>query len=172
MNESFETKKCLKGCCTYRIAPFHDETPGVYKNEIRDITGQYKKGGCFIVDRAKNKILLVQSNAKLWGPPKGGVNKDETIKKTAIREVKEETGLDVDEGELTQEIVIHSENMYYVVDRVETDIYPQVNNTLNDDANGIGFFHIDCLKELINSKDISLNMHCKRLISNVLKVHV
>lgn len=42
------------------------------------------------------KILLVKNhNGKCWTFPKGHVEKNETEKQTALREIKEETGLDV-----------------------------------------------------------------------------
>ena len=49
--------------------------------------------GCIIIDN--NKVLLVQQNQEFWGFPKGHVEGDETEEETALREVKEETNLDV-----------------------------------------------------------------------------
>ena len=50
--------------------------------------------GCIILN--ENKVLLVKHNDGHWGFPKGHVEKDETELQTAIREVKEETNLDVE----------------------------------------------------------------------------
>lgn len=52
-----------------------------------------KSCGCIIIDN--NKVLLVQQNQEFWGFPKGHVEGDETEEETALREVKEETNLDV-----------------------------------------------------------------------------
>ena len=52
-----------------------------------------KSCGCIIIN--KNKVLLIKQTKGHWGFPKGHVEKDETEIETAIREVKEETGLDV-----------------------------------------------------------------------------
>ena len=57
-----------------------------------------KSCGCIIIDN--KKVLLIESVQGNWGFPKGHVEEDETEVQTAIREVKEETNLDVkiDEG--------------------------------------------------------------------------
>lgn len=50
--------------------------------------------GCIILN--EGKVLLVKHNVGHWGFPKGHMEKDETELQTAIREVKEETNLDVE----------------------------------------------------------------------------
>ena len=55
---------------------------------------QEKSCGCVIIEN--NKVLLIQHNIGQWGFPKGHVEAGETEKETAIREVKEETGLEVE----------------------------------------------------------------------------
>ncbi len=52
-----------------------------------------KSCGCIIID--KGKVLLIQQKRGNWGFPKGHVEFNETERQTAIREVKEETNLDV-----------------------------------------------------------------------------
>ena len=55
---------------------------------------KYEKScGCIIIN--DNKVLLVQQNDGHWGFPKGHMEENETEIQTAIREVKEETNLDV-----------------------------------------------------------------------------
>ena len=49
-----------------------------------------------IVINNKNEILLVHHNKGHWDLPKGHVEEGETEEQTAIREVKEETGIDVE----------------------------------------------------------------------------
>lgn len=54
-----------------------------------------KSCGCVIIKN--NKVLLVfQKNNQFWGFPKGHVEVGENEIETALREVKEEVGLDVD----------------------------------------------------------------------------
>lgn len=50
------------------------------------------KAGGGLVYNEKGEILFILRNGK-WDLPKGGVEKNETIEKTAIREVEEETGV-------------------------------------------------------------------------------
>ena len=52
-----------------------------------------KACGCIIIDG--EKVLLVQQNEGWWGFPKGHTEEGETEIETAIREVKEETNIDV-----------------------------------------------------------------------------
>jgi len=52
--------------------------------------------GGIILRRINNKVemlLTYNSHFKMWVIPKGHIEKGETIKKAAIREIKEETGL-------------------------------------------------------------------------------
>ena len=50
--------------------------------------------GCIIIKN--NKVLLInEKNGNFWGFPKGHIENNETLKQTALREVKEEVGLDV-----------------------------------------------------------------------------
>lgn len=53
-----------------------------------------KACGCIIIK--DNKVLLIKQTKGHWGFPKGHVETDETEIETAIREVKEETNLDVE----------------------------------------------------------------------------
>lgn len=53
-----------------------------------------KSCGCIIVN--EDKVLLIQHNEGHWDFPKGHVEGNETEVETAIREVKEETNLDVE----------------------------------------------------------------------------
>ena len=65
-----------------------------YKNKIKDIEKVNEKScGCIIINNGR--VLLVQQKKGSWGFPKGHVEFNETEIQTAIREVKEETNLDV-----------------------------------------------------------------------------
>ena len=54
---------------------------------------------CGAVIIKNNKVLVLQQVAGHWGFPKGHVEKGETEVETAIREIKEETNLDVEINE-------------------------------------------------------------------------
>ena len=53
-----------------------------------------KSCGCIVINN-KDEILLIHHNAGHWDFPKGHVEEGETEVQTAIREVKEETNIDV-----------------------------------------------------------------------------
>ena len=56
---------------------------------------KYEKScGCLVVNQGK--VLMIQHNEGHWDFPKGRVENNETEGQTAIREVKEETNIDVD----------------------------------------------------------------------------
>lgn len=56
-----------------------------------------KSCGCIIIE--KGKVLLIQQTKGHWGFPKGHMEVGETEVETSIREVKEETNLDVEINE-------------------------------------------------------------------------
>lgn len=72
---------------------------GVRGLDISQLSCLYEKScGAVIFYRSPegNKVLLVKNhNGKYWSFPKGHVEKGESEKQTALREIKEETGLDV-----------------------------------------------------------------------------
>ena len=59
---------------------------------------QEKSCGCIVINE-KNEVLLVHHNKGHWDFPKGHVEVGETEIQTAIREVKEETNIDVEVNE-------------------------------------------------------------------------
>lgn len=54
-----------------------------------------KSCGCIIIKNGK-VLLVYEKNRNFWGFPKGHLENGETEIETALREVKEEVGLDVD----------------------------------------------------------------------------
>lgn len=60
---------------------------------------QEKSCGCIIIND-KKEVLLIHHNAGHWDFPKGHVEEGETEIETAIREVKEETNIDVEVDEI------------------------------------------------------------------------
>ncbi|MBR3152983.1 MAG: NUDIX domain-containing protein [Clostridia bacterium] len=68
---------------------------------------KYEKScGCIVIDNGK--VLLVHHNSGHWGFPKGHVEGDETEFETAIREVKEETNIDVEINSNTRYTIIYN----------------------------------------------------------------
>lgn len=76
------------------------KTLGRLRNvSLKSIRCLYEKscgGIIFYKTRQNTKILLVKnSNGRYWSFPKGHIEEGETEQDTAVREIKEETGLDV-----------------------------------------------------------------------------
>lgn len=118
-------------------------------------------------------VLLVQSRGQLWGPPKGSIQANETPLACAIRETKEETGFDVTEADFSGSVVIKTRALYYFtkVDRALYHLHPQV-DVVDNDANGIGWFRVDCLNRLITEGKIQINQHCRILVQKIFDVEL
>ncbi len=79
------------------------------------------------------EILLIKHiNSGHWSFPKGHVENDETEVETAVREIKEETGIDVIIDQSFREIVTysprrdtHKEVVYFIAKAKNTDFTPQ-----------------------------------------------
>ena len=90
-----------------------------------------KSCGCIIIEN--NKVLLIQQKKGLWGFPKGRVEKNETECETALREVKEETNLDVkieDINKKYKDTYLTGRNkfkevIYFLAKRIGGEIKPQ-----------------------------------------------
>ncbi|WP_249872859.1 NUDIX hydrolase [Oceanobacillus saliphilus] len=54
----------------------------------------------FIYDRDKKKVLMVKNRGGGWSLPGGAVEQGETLEQAVIREVKEETSLIIEAGEI------------------------------------------------------------------------
>jgi len=70
----------------------------MYSNQVTDphIT-QVKVGVGVIVVNDRGRVLLEKrSDSGMWGFPGGGIEPGESVYETALREVKEETGLDIE----------------------------------------------------------------------------
>lgn len=86
---------------------------------------------------------LVQRGAIVWNFPGGGIEEGETPDEACIREVKEETGLDVKALKLIQ----HQEGKYtYLVTDIEGRIHLDKSNKDNDDILEIKWLSIDDYK--------------------------
>ena len=75
-----------------------------------------KSCGCIILD--KDKVLLVKHNVGHWDFPKGHMEDGETETQTAIREVKEETNIDV--------IIPNEQDKYIVEYSPKENVWKQV----------------------------------------------
>ena len=147
--------RCENGCCMLEINPYN---PNPFQRTVR----KGKKAGVFIYDPDTDKVLLVQSRGQLWGPPKGTREKNESDRVCAVREVKEETGLDVDEKKFSKAVIINNRAIYYYLEHPYCDVHVQ-DHVYNNDANGIGWIKMDCLEKCVRNGNIVLSKHSARV---------
>lgn len=93
-------------------------------------------GACIVKNK---KILLLKQgktsrHAYLWGPPGGHREKNESLIDTARREVKEETGLDINiKGVLEGGVKLHEDNNVSFVVLYYAEIKDRVNINLDNE---------------------------------------
>ena len=145
---------CCKGCCKIEVVQYTSSIKKMTKRKSN------KKAGIFIYDYISGKVLLVQSRGNLWGVAKGTFEHNETSIQCAIREVKEETGLEICQSKLKKMYIINDNAFYYLLNMKEIDVEIQ-SNVEDNDVNGIGWIKIECLKELIKIGTIKLNHHSR-----------
>lgn len=154
-----QTYYCRDGCCHVKIKK--------YNPRPRYFNRNYRKAGVFIYDPKENRVLLVQSSGHLWGPPKGTLNIGEQERHCAIREVKEETGLDISYDDFTKAVKIRNRAIYYYLEMDTCDINVQ-EHIENNDANGITWIKINCLENAIYDGNIVLNHYAKIVFNKLL----
>lgn len=158
-----EVIRCRTGCCVRYVRPYPLERLG--PNFSSGNSG-VRKAGSFIFDPSTEKVLLVQSRGQMWGPPKGSMKVNESPLNCALREVQEETGLFLEESHLGHSMIVKSKAIYYLTSMPECPVHLQTDQDDND-ANGIGWFRVQCVQELVQSGEISINHPCRLLIQRV-----
>jgi ADP-ribose pyrophosphatase YjhB (NUDIX family) len=153
-----QTYICKTGCCKIQIK--------TYKHQ-KKFHRNYRKAGVFIYDPKQEKVLLVQSRGHLWGPPKGSLNFEEQDRNCAVREVKEETGLNVSYDDFTKAMKISKRAIFYYLEMDACDIKVQ-DSIENNDANGITWIKISCLEKSIKDGNIVLNNYAKLVFAHFL----
>lgn len=155
--------ECSCGSCIIKQNNYNSDVKFKYRKD------RYK-AGAFIYDNKSDKILLVQSRGKLWGPPKGSleISKNETFEECAIREVIEETGLVLTREDFKSSYRIRGRAVYFYTPYNICDI--QVQDTCDNDANGICWISPTCLKNMLREGKMDINNHCKILLRKILEV--
>jgi ADP-ribose pyrophosphatase YjhB (NUDIX family) len=153
------TYLCPNECCSIYVK-LHIPNKKLYKH------GNRRKAGVFIEDKTNNKVLLIQSNGNLWGPPKGTAKYGETDRKCAIREVFEETGLTVSDEEFTRAINIQNRALYFYINKEVCPVILPINEDNDNDATGITWINPDCLENCVVNGNIKLSQHCRIVFNN------
>ena len=153
-----EILKCPKGCCTIKQKPYIST-----KEPYEKVRRRRHKAGAFIYDPNTEKVLLVQSRGHLWGAPKGTINHNESERDCAVREVKEETGLNITVETFPKAVRIRNRAIYYYIEMNECEV--EVQDIEGNDANGITWIKTSCLEDCINNGNITLSQHCRIVCS-------
>ena len=153
---------CDNKCCTTKV--LNNYIPPKFK-----INKSNRKSGVFIYDPNKKKVLLIQSNGNLWGPPKGSMELNETPVNCAIREVKEETGLQVSSNQFKRVICINGNAIYFYMEYQEFNPSLQT-NLIHNDATGITWIKPKCLSNYIKKGNINITSHCRILFYSFMKI--
>lgn len=155
---------CHNKCCEIITQPFkwlNEEDWNEATKNSPPSTNQ-KAGICLIDKTSKNKknhkILLIQSAGNLWGPPKGSSYFGESFEKTAKRELKEETGIDITKLNLSLDNSksrrIDSTIYYFIEINMTTcgDINQNLYEDIND-ASGYTWINPYCINSLRNNNN-------------------
>lgn len=156
---------CKKKCCQFMV-DIHFK----FKPHNHNIN----KGGIILYDCKKNTILFVQSCNNLWGFPKGSLLPNEDYITGALRELKEETGIELtlkEKSQLSEPYIIKKTNYYYMLPYKQCNVNIQYNKH-NDDANGIGWFNLFCIQELVYSNKIKINYNTRKLLEIIFHINV
>lgn len=108
--------------------------------------------GAVVVDDAGRLLLIRRGHAPsagLWSVPGGHVEPGESLSEAVVREVREETGLDVHPGTVVGRLSIPGDGLVYdVTDFVCTLIGPPAEPVAGDDAADVLFADAATLERL------------------------
>ncbi|PRO64914.1 NUDIX hydrolase [Alkalicoccus urumqiensis] len=134
---------------------------GSYYQYLRKNVGQYPlllPGSCIILYNAeRNEVLLQKRDDGEWGLPGGLMELGERFEETAVREMKEETGVALDPAELQLFNVFSGEDYfvtapngdpYYAVTALYTALDPEQPLSEGDEeTEALDWFKLDALPQ-------------------------
>ena len=143
---------CQCGSCEIHMSEYKDEKKTFRRNRL--------KAGAIIYDPRLNRLVLIQSRGNLWGFPKGSLEDNENNNEGAIREVKEETGILLQESQLLNSHKVKNA-VYFEVYITYTPL--NIQKSPGNDANSVAWLRPTCIQDLVNKNKIKLNSHCRSL---------
>jgi 8-oxo-dGTP pyrophosphatase MutT (NUDIX family) len=159
------TNYCNQKCCSITTTNRYIRRQ-YYQNKSR------RKAGAFIYDSESGRILLIQSRHQKWGLPKGSVeDSDEDIPDTAIREVKEETGIIIPREKIVSATThrVYRCHYYYIEMPVQQI---SLSDSDTNDATGITWVKPECLIQLVRSGTLAINSHFRFVFKEVFKITI
>lgn len=127
-----------------------------------------KSCGCIIIEN--NNVLLVKHNIGHWDFPKGHMENNETEEQTALREVKEETNIDVKIINGYRYTIqycprenVLKEVVFFIANKMSDKIIPQ-----ESEISEVKWFPIDEAIDKITYED---SKNILREIQNIILIH-
>jgi len=144
----------LKNNNTVKMVSLEKHIEREEKKEDKEVT---KRGGIIFISRKTEdvKLLVVKGNGSgIYSFPKGRQNDNETVETCAVREVMEETGIQVSEQELLDKKKCKiGKNTYFILE-VDEDDYQTFNIKDTREVSEVSWKTIDELKTINCNKDI------------------
>lgn len=149
--------ECICGKC--KSEKYNRGALPYYEYTVSDVQDRHRqKAGMFLYDDT-GMVLLVQCWGEHWGPPKGTVEAGETHIECAIREVREETGLEIEKEavETAPKLSVNNVVLYFV--KLEYLYWSAENIDKGDDndATSVGIFNPRCVEHTARQGSIQLN---------------
>lgn len=153
---------CVNNCCSLKISQYGEN---VYFRKLNR-----RKAGVFIYDPETTQVLIVLSRNKLWGLPKGSLKIGESDRICAVREVKEETGIDISDADFTYAVKVNNNSIYYYLETKAIPVCIQESKYQDEnDVNGIGWIKLQCLYQSLSTGHIKMNSHGKYVLEHLKK---
>src|SRR3989344_2909168 len=115
MSKETYTYKCINKCCSLKYVNNYIKPHGPWNKNKKTI-----RAGVIINNTTNNTVLLIQSSGYKWGFPKGRKEENESILETAIRELKEETGIILSKNDIITYNYIKINNNHFYLYKTET----------------------------------------------------
>jgi 8-oxo-dGTP diphosphatase len=119
-----------------------------HNNPLKNENGEIRKAGCVVLDE-DNNVLLIGDLDGNWSFPKGHAEEGEVSEMVALREVKEETGIDVEIIKRLSDITYKHGKSGEVI-RIEMFLARPLNMEIVPEKDTkVKFFTIEQAKEII-----------------------
>ena len=122
--------------------------------KIKNNDNETVKAGCLVVNENNEVLLIGDNEGKIWTIPKGHAEENETIEQVALREVKEETGYEVEIIKRLSDVTnIHGQTDELIrVAMFKAKLVKKIND--GEDQIQSAWFTIDKAKEIISYKNL------------------
>ena len=108
-----------------------------------------KTAGILLKDKYSDYFVLVQNYGSSWSVPKGSIERDETVFDAAVREFKEETGIEDITVDKSTKYIVNKDVIIFLVKKDFSTFSIQSNlDSIDSEITAIGKMSINCIKEI------------------------